>query len=120
MTKRTSFLSSPEKRNYQRLDCNVPVDLNIEGNTIKANASNISCGGMFLPIDQSLVKERADIEIHLNLPDTKKTIRVLGEVARCQESNLLSRKSVGVAIRFTGLYDDNILAIDRFIKSKIH
>lgn len=119
MFKGKNFLSRPEKRNYQRLDCDLQVDLTIEGQKLQAKATNISCGGMFLPIDQNLLRERTDIEVLLSLPDMKKPVRVIGEVARAQENTMLSRKISGVAIRFTGLYDDNILAIDRFIKERV-
>ncbi|MDO8519075.1 MAG: PilZ domain-containing protein [Deltaproteobacteria bacterium] len=113
-------LNKPEKRNYRRLDVQLDVDLVIEGKQVNAKATNISCGGLFLPIKKTQIKERADIEITLSLPDQRKPVRVVGEVARLQGGSLLGQKKEGVAIQFRGLYDDNILAIDRFIKNRLH
>ncbi len=114
------FLPRPEKRNYRRIDCDLPVDLTIEGKKINVNASNISCGGLFVSLKQEIVKERADIEIIVSLPNENKPVKVVGEVARYQSPSFLNQSAEGVAIRFRGLYDDNILAIDRFIKDRLH
>jgi hypothetical protein len=110
------FLNKPEKRNHKRVDCDLPVDLKIEGKSISASVTNISCGGLFLPIKKDLLKERTDIQMMINLPEQKKEIRVVGEVARYQDTSFLGLGTEGVAIRFSGLYDDNILAIDKYIK----
>lgn len=114
------LIDRPEKRNYRRVDASVDVELVIEGKKMSATTSNVSCGGLFLPVKNGLLKERTDIEVILSLPETKKPVRVVGEVSRFQSGSLLGRKPAGVAIRFRGLYDDNILAIDRFIKNKLH
>lgn len=114
------ILNRPEKRNYQRLDVEIDVDLVIEGKHLSATSSNVSCGGMFIPTKDNYLKERTDIEITLHLPEEKKQVRIIGAVARMQDSSFLGSQKKGVAIEFRGLYDDNILAIDRFIKNKIH
>ncbi|MDO8519960.1 MAG: PilZ domain-containing protein [Deltaproteobacteria bacterium] len=113
-------LSKPEKRNYRRLDVQLTVDLMIEGKKVNTKATNISCGGLFLPIKKNSIKERTDIEVTLSLPDQQKQVRVVGEVARFQDGSFLRRRPEGVGIQFRGLYDDNILAIDRFIKNRLH
>ena len=114
------FLSKPEKRNYRRMDCDLPVGLTIEGKKLDVNASNISCGGLFLPIGQETLRERSDIEVIINLPDHQKPVKIVGEVARYQDGSFLGKRPEGVAIRFSGLYDDNILAIDRYIKKNVN
>lgn len=114
------FLSRPEKRNYERVDVELPVELVVEGKKISATATNVSCGGLFLPIKTNLVEERTDIEMMLNLPEATRPVRVVGEVARYQEGSFIKKRPEGVAIRFQGLYDDNILAIDKFIKNRFH
>ena len=87
---------------------------------MKVKNRNISCGGLFLPIKKNRIKERADIEVTLALADDGKPIRMVGEVARYQDGSFIKRRPEGVAIQFRGLYDDNILAIDRFIKNRLH
>lgn len=114
------MLSKPEKRNYRRLDVELEVGLTIEGERVNTMATNISCGGLFLPIKKNRIKERTDIEVMLALPDQLKPVRLVGEVARLQEGSLFKRRPEGVAIQFRGLYDDNMLAIDRFIKNRLH
>ena len=109
------FLEKPEKRNHQRIDIDLPVDIIIEGKKISASTSNISCGGMYLPMPpESALQEKTGLEITLNLPSVNKPVKVMGEV------NRIDGDSQGVAVEFQGLYDDNILAIERFIKSKLH
>ena len=87
----------------------------IEGKKISASTSNISCGGMYLPMPpESALQEKTGLEITLNLPSVNKPVKVMGEV------NRIDGDSQGVAVEFQGLYDDNILAIERFIRSKLH
>lgn len=114
------ILSKPEKRNYKRLDVELNVDLVIEGKKLNTTASNISCGGLFLPLKKHELKERTDIEVVLSLPDSTKPVKVVGEVTRFQGGSFLRGRQAGVAIEFRGLYDDNIMAIDRFIKNHLH
>lgn len=114
------FPSRPEKRNYQRIDATLDVDLVIEGQKMSATTSNISCGGLFLPTKKHILKEQTNVEVILNIPDNQTPVKVLGEVSRFQDRSLLKKRSSGVAIKFRGLYDDNMLAIDRFIKNKLH
>lgn len=114
-----NFLKYPERRNHQRVDVDVEVNLVVDGQQLKTTASNISCGGIFLPLNQPSIEKKTSLEVTLHLPDTEKAIKVIGEVSRV-EKNASSTDQGGVAVRFNGLYDDNILAIDRFIKSKMH
>lgn len=109
------FLEKPEKRNHQRIDIDLPVDIIIEGKKISASTSNISCGGMYLPMPkESTLQEHAALEITLSLPSIDKPVKVMGAV------NRIDGTDQGIAVEFQGLYDDNILAIERFIKSKLH
>jgi len=112
------FLNKPEKRNYRRIDCELPVGLSIEGTKIDVTATNISCGGLFLPIKKDTIRERTDVEVVISLPDSQKQVKVVGEVTRYQDSSFLQQRPEGVALRFNGLYDDNILAIDSYIKKQ--
>ncbi|HBF12397.1 MAG TPA: hypothetical protein DDW49_03245 [Deltaproteobacteria bacterium] len=122
--KESRFLSHPEKRNHRRLDVDLDVNLVIDGKRIDTTATNISCGGMFVPIGEGVVSHDTqppqEIEMIVHLPDTEKPVRVYGHVARCQFGTSYTPGQEGVAIKFKGLYDDNILAIDRFIKTNFH
>lgn len=120
MIKDIRILPRPERRYYKRLAVDLSVNLNVEGRQISTSAANISCGGLFLPIKDGVLKERTDIQITLSLPDSQKPVRVIGEVKRYQDRSLFKNRKGGVAIEFRGLYDDNILAIDRYIKQNLH
>lgn len=110
------FLTKPEKRNHKRLDVILDADLVIDGQKVNATTSNISCGGLFLPIKNLNLANKSNIEVVLNIPDSEKPVKVIGEVSRVDAID----QTNGVAIKFSGLYDDNILAIDRFIKSHLN
>jgi hypothetical protein len=113
------FLEKPEKRYYQRLQVDLPVDVVIEGKKISANTSNISCGGMYLPLPSEHLNNQKNLEIIVNLPADEKPVKILGQINRIDNASSINEPK-GVAIEFQGLYDDNILAIERFIKSKLH
>ena len=142
-----NIFTRPERRNYRRVDVDVEVDLLLKGQNVKTTAVNLSCGGMYLPINPSTlrpkgrnslrvdterrlgavecvkkneIQEQEKIQAVVHLPDMGKPVVVAGEVARVEKGSFLSRRRGGLAIRFSGLYDDNILAIDRFIKDKLH
>ncbi len=114
------FLKNPERRNYQRIDADLPVNLMIDGQPIDATTSNVSCGGIFLPIKKNNFSEKSEVEVILHLPDTDKPVKVIGEVSRVEREGGNQESGGGVAVKFKGLFDDNILAIDRFIKNKLH
>lgn len=112
-----NMLNKPEKRNYQRLDIQLGVAIEFDGQKVDVSTGNISCGGMFLPeVDLNLDME-SNVLAFINLPDHTETIRMPATVRRietCSES-----KKIGVAFEFNRLYDDNRLQIDRFIKWKM-
>lgn len=115
------FPLRPEKRNHRRLDIELDVDLAVGQKNVKASTTNISCGGLFLPVkSESEFSPENPLEITLNLPDAEKPVKVVGEVSRVQHHSALFGYPEGVAVRFKGLYDENILAIDRFIKTRMH
>lgn len=115
-----SIFTRPERRHYQRLNHHLDVDLVIDGQKLSGTAANISCGGMFLPTRKIHFKEKTDMKIIVHLPESKKPVKVVGEVRRVEKGSLIKKRRRGLAIKFNGLYDDNLLAIDRFIKNKLH
>jgi hypothetical protein len=106
---------NPEQRHYQRLYEELPVNIQVDGESIHTTAQNISCGGMFLPTVKSAVTADQKIIAFINLPDELKPIRMAGRIARVTSH---STTEVEVAVQFSGLYDDNHLAIDKYIKHK--
>ncbi|MBX7149168.1 PilZ domain-containing protein [bacterium] len=114
------ILSRPERRNYERLDTSLDVEIVIEGKRINTTATNLSCGGLFLPIGKAALKERTDMEVILSIPNIQKPVKLIGEVARIQNKSFFGGRPEGVGIQFTGLYDDNMMAIDKFIKNNVH
>lgn len=115
------FPLRPEKRNHRRLDIELDVDLAIGPSRVKASTTNISCGGLFLPVKPlNDFSPENPLEIFLNLPDADKPVKLVGEVSRVQNRSLLFGYPEGIAVRFKGLCDENILAIDRFIKTRVH
>lgn len=109
----------PEKRTHRRIDVDIDVNLIVDGKKIDTTATNLSCGGVFVPVDYSIIPHKTEVELILHLPDHEKPVKVFGIVSRAGKENPSSQKE-GVAIRFNRLYDENILAIDRFIKSRMH
>ncbi|MDX1412063.1 MAG: PilZ domain-containing protein, partial [Nitrospirales bacterium] len=73
---------------------------------------NISCGGMFLRIDPDRVSPGQELSVVIHLPNVKSPVKVVGEICRSEKD--------GVAVEFQGLYNDNILAIERFVKSNLN
>src|SRR3989338_646685 len=112
-------LDRPEKRTHRRIDVDIDVNLIVDGKKIDTTATNLSCGGIFVPVDYEVIPKQLEVELTINLPDHAKPVKVFGVISRAGKENPSSQKE-GVAIRFNRLYDENILAIDRFIKSRMH
>lgn len=115
-----SFLKHPERRTHHRLDVGLDIQLTIDGQALNVTTGNISCGGLFLPIKRTTIKEKTNLEMFLHIPGNQKPVKLWGEVARVQGGVNGHSSENGVAVKFNGLYDDNILAIEKFIKSKVH
>lgn len=109
------FVSYIEKRIFRRVDAKVPVDLELGDRTLQATTSNISCGGMFLMVDPDKVKDQQSLTLVIHLPNRVKPVQLTGDILR-QEND----SRAGVAVQFQGLYNDNILEIEKFIKTKLN
>lgn len=101
-----------EKRIFRRLKTEVKVDLEFPGKTVKAATRNISCGGMFLRVDPKKMNGQNEVHLAIHLPNREKPVQLIGAVRRSETD--------GVAVEFQGLYNDNILAIERFVKSNLN
>jgi PilZ domain-containing protein len=111
-TSRGKKLNFIEKRIFRRLKTEVKVDLAFANKTVKAATRNISCGGMFLRIDPKKINGQNEVHLAIHLPNRDQPVQLLGAVRRSE--------SDGVAVEFEGLYNDNILAIERFVKSNLN
>lgn len=106
------FPKNPEKRHYQRIELELPVEIEVNGERVSATTENVSCGGMYLPNLNGTLEEKQEFVAIINLPDRAEAIRLKAKVLRiAREGN--------VAAEFDGLYDDNRLEIDRYIKWKL-
>jgi hypothetical protein len=101
-----------EKRIFRRLKTEVKVDLKFPDKTVVASTCNISCGGMFLRVDPEKVNGKNEVQLAIHLPNRDKPVQLVGAVRRSEND--------GVAVEFQGLYNDNILAIERFVKSNLN
>lgn len=106
-----------EQRHYKRIDSELPVKLETGGQSIESTTENISCGGMFLPNIQTDLKEDDTLTAFITLPEDCKVVKMSGRV--CRVRNNTDSQDSGVAIQFSGLYDENHLEIDRYVKWKL-
>jgi len=109
------LMDQSEKRLFKRLEVGLEVELVVDGSPVKATTANISCGGLFLMLDPQKVQGTEDLSLVIHLPNRQKPVEVVAEVLRRESSD-----RQGVACKFQGLYNDNILAIEQFIKSNLH
>jgi len=109
------LMDQSEKRLFKRLEVGLEVELMIDGSPIKATTANISCGGLFLMLDPQKIENGEGLAMIIHLPNRQKPVEVVAEILRKENSD-----RQGVACKFQGLYNDNILAIEQFIKSNLH
>lgn len=103
-----------EKRIFRRVDAQVPVELEMGDRTLQVTSSNISCGGMFLNLDPAELHEAKSLNLVIHLPNRAKPVKLTGEVLRCETER------EGIAVQFQGLYNDNILEIEKFVKGRLN
>lgn len=104
-----------EKRIFRRVDAELPVDLQVGEEKVMTTSSNISCGGMFLQIDPAQLSMLEKLDVVIHLPNRKNPVKLSAEILRNERDD---RR--GVAVQFQGLYNDNILEIEKFVKAKLN
>jgi hypothetical protein len=112
---RGGFVKFIEKRIFQRVDAQIPVELKWEKGIAQSTSQNISCGGMFLTLDPSQFLSDQSIDVLVHLPQKESPVRLPGKVLRSEQS-----LRTGIAVQFEGLYNDDILQIEKFVKGKCH
>ncbi len=108
------LMDQSEKRLFKRLEVGLDVELIVEGQPVSATTENISCGGLFLKIDPEKVTQDHNLAVVIHLPNRGRPVELTAEILRRE------KEPQGVALKFEGLYNDNILAIEQFIKSTLH
>jgi len=103
-----------EKRIFRRVDAELPVDLELGEETVHSTSSNISCGGMFLLIDPEKLSDRQKLDVAIHLPNRKNPVKMTAEILRSDQDRR------GIAVQFQGLYNDNLLEIEKFVKGKLN
>ena len=104
-----------EKRIFRRVDAELPVDLEFGSETVQTTSSNISCGGMFLLIDPDKLNDMHKLDVVIHLPNRKNPVKMSAEILRSESS-----ERRGVAVQFQGLYNDNMIEIEKFVKGKLN
>jgi len=107
----------PEKRHYKRIEMELPVRLEMNGKKIEATTENVSCGGMFLPMKPCDLKVDEHLTAFVSLPERAAPVKLSGRVCRIVENP--GAENTGVAVEFSGLYDENQMAIDHLVKWKL-
>lgn len=106
-----------ERRHYNRIDDELPVDLVFNGQNITTTTQNVSCGGMFLPLQKVSLHETEGITAFVKLPTRTEAVKLNGTVQRLELS--ADGTLVGVAVHFSGLYDEGRMSIDQYVKRKL-
>lgn len=105
----------PEKRHYKRIEEELPVELVVGDEVIQSTTENISCGGMFIPSLPYGLSQDQDLVAIISLPTRSKAVKLSGKI--CRVSNTDNQH--GVAVQFSGLYDENHHEIDCYVKGKL-
>jgi PilZ domain-containing protein len=83
--------------------------------TVNTTSSNISCGGLFLMVDPQKVSDKQQLDLAIHLPNRQQPVKLTGDILRSETQSRL-----GIAVQFRGLYNDNILEIEKFVKAKLN
>ncbi|HCU25695.1 MAG TPA: hypothetical protein DF383_11825 [Deltaproteobacteria bacterium] len=100
---------------FRRVPAELPVELEVGGATLQTTTANISCGGMFLQMDPAQLERQEKLDVLIHLPNRRVPVKLSAEILRNE-----SQQRPGVALQFQGLYNDNILAIEKFVKGKLN
>lgn len=103
-----------EKRIFRRVNAELVVNLEAEDQNLQTTTTNISCGGVFLKVDPQQLSEKEDLNVLIHLPNRLNPVKIAGKILRHENSKQ------GVAVQFNGLYNDNILEIEKFVKGKFN
>jgi c-di-GMP-binding flagellar brake protein YcgR len=105
-----------EKRRYIRLPVNMPVILRHGGRIIPATMLNISCGGMYLCVENSTVSSDQPVEIIFDLDENERDISMRGQITHVEDAD----DGKGVGIQFTNIFSLNHKTIQQFVNRHLN
>lgn len=111
-----------ERRQHSRFKNDIEVEYNVEKKPhLKNNGRgvNISSGGMKLMVDEKLAVGTI-IDLKINAPDTKKIIKVEGEVVWTKEAEGLDpsgKRFFHSGIKFVGIREPSGMHLSNYVKS---
>ena len=104
-------MTHSERRDFPRLEVQLPVTLRYAGRLIPATTLNISCGGMLLTTEGSNVTTNAPVEVIFDLSATQRDLTLRGDIVR-----IAAEQVPQVGIRFTNFYAAGYQALERYIR----
>lgn len=117
--------SSPltkSRRKYPRADIEVRARLSVKGDPKRSfqatlATSNISVGGLFIE-STFFLKTGTKLWVELELPPQGRTVKVLGQVVRTEESS--GKKKGGFALKFIEYFDGSeVILATHFLAPKL-
>jgi uncharacterized protein (TIGR02266 family) len=95
-----------------RAPVEIPVEVELSGESFVATSVNISLGGLFVATDRRF-RIGDLLNLHFTLPDQAQEIAVAGEV---QWLYGRQGRTLGMGLRFVGLPTEAALAIQEFLR----
>lgn len=102
------------RREHERFEIDLQVNVLSEHNLYAGLAENISAGGLFIATHQ-LQSVGSRIELALRMPDSDEVFQIVGEVRWVRLYNEHSDTSPGFGVRFTELPKGAAAAIESFL-----
>jgi hypothetical protein len=109
-------ISMEERRRHSRLPLDLPVILRHGGRIIPATALNMSCGGMFLQVEQPDVGRDQSIEVIFDLNDAHRDVAMRGTITRVESEGEGAR----IGVRFTNLFSLSHKAIEQYLHQHLN
>ncbi|MFA4875006.1 MAG: PilZ domain-containing protein [bacterium] len=100
-----------EKRRYGRLPINLPVILRHGGRIIPATALNLSCGGMYLKVEETNIQGDHPVEVIFDLDEEQRDVSMRGQITRIEGSG----DSACIGIQFTNLFSLSHKAVQHYV-----
>ena len=115
-------LSNVDRRTHPRFQINQMIEVSLgREKSLRVTGQNISEGGLLCESDQ-FVEPYTNVFIAIESPRDEAgaeafRLRIEGVVLRCEEiSTFISNKLYNMGIEFTGLFDDSIEKLQRFVR----
>lgn len=107
-------MDASDRRQYPRVDVDLPVTLRYRGRFVPAVAMNISCGGVALLTDDPAINDEEPVEVVTDLSYQLKDVALSGVVVRVAQG--LAKV---IAIRFTNPFSSDYQALENFVRAEL-